>query len=36
MFGRKKAKSLPADGGFPKFEGAVFGGRREPVDTVHN
>lgn len=26
MFGRKKAKSLPANGGFPNFEGAVFGG----------
>lgn len=24
MFGRKKAKSLPANGGFPNFEGAVF------------
>ena len=35
MFGRKKAKSLPANGGFPNFEGAVFGGRREPVDTSY-
>lgn len=36
MFGRKKAKSLPADGGFPNFEGAVFGGgRRDPVVTSY-
>lgn len=35
MFGRKKAKSLPTNGGFPNFEGAVFGGRREPVDTSY-
>ena len=35
MFGRKKAESLPANGGFPNFEGAVFGGRREPVDTSY-
>lgn len=35
MFGRKKAESLPANGGFPNFEGAIFGGRREPVDTSY-
>lgn len=35
MLGRKKAKSLPANGGFPNFEGAVFGGRREPVTTSY-
>lgn len=35
MFGRKKANSLPDGGGFPNFDGAVFGGHREPVDTSY-